>query len=173
MNEAYIEQLVKKKWELSDTIMTALIVFGALVAMGVSAFLTFTEFYSLIIVIFAVISYFACRFITNLSVEYEYCLVSGELTVDKIINKRKRKRVITVQVRNFERFAKYDGSNLGENVVSYVKAGTSAVPENGWVAQFNKTGIGRTVLVFSPNEKMINAIKPYLKAEVRLESFAK
>ena len=174
MNDGYVEQLVAKKWEASDTVMTVIIVLVALLAMGISVLLIFTPLYSLILLLFAAISYVASRFITNLSVEYEYCLVNGELTVDKIINKRKRKRIIVVQARNFEHFMPYDAQALAnENFSAFIKAADCAMPENGWCAQFNQAGVGKTALVLSPNEKLLDMIKPYLKPEVRREGFVK
>lgn len=35
--------------------------------------------------------------ITNMSVEYEYIVTNGEMDIDKIIAKRRRKRLITVK----------------------------------------------------------------------------
>ena len=158
------EQLIKKNWELSDTLKAVGITLGALLAMGISCVLLFTPVYVLIFPAFVGISYLAYRFITNLLVEFEYCIVDGELTVDKIINKSKRKKVVTVQVRNFELFEPYDMERIsGESCAAYIRAAECAVPENGYYAAFNQPGIGRTILVFSPNEKMLARIKPYLR----------
>lgn len=46
-----------------------------------------------------------------MSVEYEYIVTNGEMDIDKIIAKRRRKRLITVNARTFERFGPFKESD--------------------------------------------------------------
>ena len=47
----------------------------------------------------------ANKFIRLQNIEYEYIVTNGELDVDKIMGRSKRKRLVTADARNFEVFA--------------------------------------------------------------------
>ena len=51
--------------------------------------------------------YGAWYLISSMNVEYEYILTNGEMDVDKIVARRRRKRMITVNARKFEAFGPY------------------------------------------------------------------
>lgn len=101
------------------------------------------------------------------NLEFEYIFTSGELDFDKIINKSKRKRVLSVNVKDFEKFEPY---KVGEHVhvkdtTVYMLASTPDC-ENNWYAVFTKKGAGRTMVVFEPSERMLDAMQSYIPRAV-------
>ncbi|MCM1315926.1 MAG: DUF6106 family protein [Prevotella sp.] len=99
-------------------------------------------------------------------VEYEYAFTNGELDIDKIIAKKKRKALISTDVTKFTAFGKYtDDIEEPENMTVVISSDNIASHE--YYADFQHEDYGLTRLVFAPNEKILDNIKRYLPANVR------
>ena len=100
MNEAYVEQLIRRKspagFNAIRILMIVLAVFSVAVGILVSplGFLTAIAAGGVAVVLQS-----------NAEIEYEYLFVDRELTVDIIRNKARRKKVGTVEVNHMELFA--------------------------------------------------------------------
>lgn len=108
-------------------------------------------------------------------VEYEYTLVNGELTVDRILAKSSRKNMIEVDVKAFEKLGKYDAEAVGKlNAGRVLDYSADKSDPNTLFAYFKdeKTNTN-TVLIFTPNQKMLNAMKSSVNATVYREAFRK
>ncbi|XCP83429.1 DUF6106 family protein [Roseburia hominis] len=106
MGDYYTEQLVKRK-----TPASAYVIMGGLALMttiAVLAMLLF-PFGILIVVIAGVIDYFVFR---GLNVEYEYLYVNGNLDIDKIMSKSKRKRIFEMAINDMELIAPKGAAQL-------------------------------------------------------------
>ena len=100
MSDLYIELLVKKKRTATDTILKTL-----LIALTVIAFLAGLLITPLALIVFVgllVLDYFK---LPGFDLEYEYLYVNGELDIDKIMSKQKRKRVGSFDMKNVEMVA--------------------------------------------------------------------
>ncbi|MCM1473769.1 MAG: DUF6106 family protein, partial [Muribaculaceae bacterium] len=96
-------------------------------------------------------------------VEYEYAFTNGELDIDKIIAKKKRKALISTDVTKFTAFGKYtDDIEEPENMTVVISSDNIASHE--YYADFQHEDYGLTRLVFAPNEKILDNIKRYLPA---------
>lgn len=117
--------------------------------------------------------YVAWYIITSQRVEYEYSVFSGTLDVAKIISKRKRKRVCKVEIKDIELFCKADDDRLNQRRCAkhFTAAADLADAENTYCAVYNNPAYGRTILEFTPNEKIREAMKPHLKKDIVLEMF--
>lgn len=103
--------------------------------------------------------------VTGMNVEYEYSVTNGELDVDKIIAKRKRKHMLTVRIAEFETFGLESEAKFDNNITTFlVGDGDEA---HYYAADFQHEGMGRVRLVFSPNERILEAIRPSLKRGLR------
>lgn len=98
--------------------------------------------------------------------EYEYIFTNGELDIDKIIAKRKRKRLVTVEVKSLSDFGKYENmkNNNPEATIIHAHDGCA---ENTYYADFKSQKYGSTRLLFSPNERLLNNIKIYIPRNLR------
>ena len=50
-------------------------------------------------------------YVQNTDVEYEYTFTNGELDIDKIIAKKRRKSLVSVDISKFADFGKYEDSS--------------------------------------------------------------
>ena len=162
------EQLVKKMNTGADWAKKiGLAILGLLVAtvlMWLSFFTGFTAFIFLSV---------GCLFglvwlLTGMNYEYEYIITNDDLDIDKITGKRKRKRLITLKMNTVEEFGIYDGTN-GENAEATVIASDGTNINGYYLIAKHKTH-GRTMLIFSPDERMVGLILETLPYKVKQEA---
>ena len=90
MDDFYTEQLIKKQADSKDTLKKV----GLIALTVASVLLVFVIPVGIILpVVMIVIDVLMFR---NLNVEYEYVFVNGDLDIDKIMNKARRKRMFSV-----------------------------------------------------------------------------
>ena len=94
MDDFYTEQLIKKQADSKDTLKKV----GLIALTVVSVLLVFV----ILPVVMIVIDVLMFR---NLNVEYEYVFVNGDLDIDKIMNKARRKRMFSVDADQMELLA--------------------------------------------------------------------
>lgn len=156
MEEVFAEQIIKSRMTGKELIIRALAIFLVLLSILSFAFIGFLAITLTILVV-----YLAWNMFSYTSIEYEYAVVNSELTIDKIMGQRKRKRVASFDFKNAEIIANvatgmldnYKGSVKVQDYTSH-NSGNDVV---GVV--FNNNNAEKTELLFEPNEKIIDAIK--------------
>lgn len=160
MGDLYLEELIKKKRTGKDMVLRALLM--ALTAvLVVLALLT----WNLIITIPAIALCIADIFIfPRFNVEWEYQYVNGELDVDRILNRSKRKRLASFDVANAELIAPANSHRFDYyNNSSKIKINnyTSCDPERERLAYAmlisGKEGL--TKVLFEPSEQMVKDMR--------------
>ena len=167
--DIFAEQLVKK--EADGKTIALKILIGILTAL-VAAVSVFLMLMGLPIVLLAGIGavYGGYYLITGLDCEYEYIVTNGDIDVDKIIAKRKRKRLITAKASLFERFGKLEDAPEVSSSATIVKVdGLCTEDTELYYADFTHQTIGETRLIFSPTEKLVEGIVPFLPRNTRVE----
>ena len=106
MSDYYTEQLIKKQTTMKDVFLKAL-----LVSVSIVSVLVVFLFPLGIIIPVAVIAA-AVVLTRRLDVEYEYLYVNGDLDIDKIMHRAKRKRVFSMNVNDLEILAPIDAIEL-------------------------------------------------------------
>ncbi|MCR5802231.1 MAG: DUF6106 family protein [Lachnospiraceae bacterium] len=156
MSEGYVECLVEAKDNaLVKVGKGAAIVLCAI--FGVFAILTGNFWIFVIAVIFGVLAYVASGYT---SVEYEYLYLDRELTVDKVFNKSKRKRVGVYALDRIEVFApikSYHLDNFGkrnDKPIDY-SIGFEDKPDLRYIMYYEG---GKTFLL-SPSPELVKAMK--------------
>ena len=101
----------------------------------------------------------------GMGIEYEYIITNDELDIDKIIGKRKRKRLITLDLKRTEDFCAYS-ADKDLNCDTTVQAAT------GWEKDahclvVNHEDLGKVNLIFNPDEITREAILRQLPTAVR------
>lgn len=166
MGDIFNEQLVEKKNTLKDNMIKAGIVVGALLVILVSSMIKFLV--GFIMPITLVVIFGAVFLMRRLNIEFEYVFTSGDLDIDKIFNKNKRKRFITVDVRKFEIMAPIDSKEHARALSNYQKVvdcSSGIKKDNTYAAMVVRNG-KREKLILEPNEKMLSAIKKYIPRKV-------
>ena len=105
MYDYFTEYLVKRRKNIADFLIMFLAAFGG-VFITLFLFLSgllFVKLIGQVLTIGVVALWWGVYFlITSRSIEFEYIVTNGELDVDKVIGKRKRKRLISVKAKESE-----------------------------------------------------------------------
>lgn len=166
MGDIFNEQLVEKNNSLKDNLIRVAIVIGAMVLIMVSSMVPFLV--SFLVPIAAVIIIGAVFLMRRLNIEFEYVFTSGDLDIDKIFNKNKRKKFLTIDVRNIEIMAPVDSKDHASELSNYQKVvdcSSGTKKNNTYAAMIVRDG-KREKLIIEPNEKMLKAIKKYIPRKI-------
>ena len=165
-----VEQIVKKPTD--GKVWTIRILIG--LAMGVLLALSLFVFFIIPIIGLAMafgIFWGGFRLITNSDCEYEYIVTNGEIDVDKIIAQRKRVRLITAKAPTFEAFGEYTDNTPDTDsdvtVVNAVGVNESSAETKTYYADFKHASAGNVRLIFSPEERVVEAITPFLSSQLK------
>ncbi len=160
MADVFNEQIVKKKRDFTDIIKIILIILAAFVVDSV--FLIIGVLRTVFPAVFAISVYLAYNFIRNMSIEYEYSVMNGELDVDCIAGRHKRKKMLSVSVRRFSILApvkaEYRAEYESQSIRNFIHASISDRTDGLWFARYEDDAGVDTVLFFNPNEKLLGAM---------------
>ena len=87
MNDFYTEQLVKKQTDMKDILIKAILVSLTIVSFVVILMYPIGLILPILMIVLDVFMF------RRLNVEYEYLFLNGDLDIDKIMNKSKRKKL--------------------------------------------------------------------------------
>ena len=105
-------------------------------------------------------------YVQNTEVEYEYTFTNGELDIDKIIAKKHRKSLVSIDIRQFADFGKYIDSPEETDEMTVVIA-SSNIAEQEYYADFPHEEYGSTRLIFCPDDRMRENINKFLPRALR------
>lgn len=154
MKECYIEQLIKQKAILPTVIMKMMSI-GLIVI--IVLFWAMTELpllFALIIIVLAVMMYKR----TNL--EYEYQYYNGDLDIDQIAGRQKRKRMFSIKLREIDIMARTDTAIL--DGYKGLKVFDCSSNQGNITYTIILEHLGEKVrVVIEPNEEILANIKYY------------
>lgn len=175
--DVFVEQIVKKKWEMMDIFKVVGIILLTIILTFVCMVILPTVhqiFYSLSIMLAAGVLFGAWYLLTSMSLEFEYAVTNGDISVDKIIAKRRRKRLVTVDAKNVEAIGEYkEADHIARRYDKTLITCESLTGENNWYMNFHHKTYGNTLLVFSPDERTLKAIKPFLPRRLAMQAFSR
>lgn len=161
------EQLIKKQMRGADYAKMVLITIGGLLLSSV--FMFFSIFFRLFSLIFISVGILALTIwlLSNSYIEYEYIVTNNEMDVDKIIGKRKRKRMITVDLKNAESFEPYaSAQDVRADATVHASDG---LEKNAHQLIVTHSGYGKVKLIFNPNERIREAIMQEIPNSLRVK----
>ncbi|PKM65595.1 MAG: hypothetical protein CVU95_14795 [Firmicutes bacterium HGW-Firmicutes-2] len=167
VNDIFNEQLVERKQNMTDNLKKVTILAAGVLLLA-TAFLI-PGLRSLIYVIAIGIIAAIVILLRRFNVEYEYIFTNGELDIDQITNKNKRKRLLSVHVDSFMIMVPISNKDYGKDVDKYSKlydVSSGVLHDNTYAAIFDKDS-KKIKLVFEPNEKMFNAIRAYIPRKIK------
>lgn len=168
--DTFMEKLVTKRKKLADNFIIAGIIFGAMILIMLSLSIQAINQLGLGVFFAAGIAYFAYRLITSKNVEYEYTVTNGELDIDKITSRRKRKRLFSASCKEFDILSRVKSNSFSQSVQSIKKridATSSIDSPDAFFATLNYKG-EKTLLIFEPDERMLNNFKIYIPRKISL-----
>jgi len=166
--DVFLEKIVARRKGMADVFIIWGIVVGGLILILLSISTELLARLGLGPIIAAGIIYLAYRLITTRNIEYEYIVTNGDLDIDKIISKRKRKRVLSASCKDFEILARVQSQHFNQDVQSIQKkidASSHIKSPNAFFAVLNYKG-ERTVVIFEPDSKMIDNFKLFIPRKI-------
>jgi len=160
MNDVFKEQMVKQAATAKDMLLRV----GSIAVTVVIAFAALTfipEFFGIVAV---VVGFGLFLLFGTLSREYEYILTNGELDVDCIYGKSRRKRIFSGELKSFEIMVPVD--DMGHESVfktAVVHKDCSDGRPSANTYKFTAPYKGKMMsVVFTPNDEMLKLMAPYL-----------
>ena len=161
--DTFFEQIIKKKKTVSE--------WGGIVATLLAVLLWVLNLPLLTPLLIVGVCYGAWWLITGLNVEYEYCVTNGDIDIDLIIAKRKRKRIVSVAGRKVESLLPYDAAKTDEKTYQRVVVAAASKKEAGlWCFTYHSKKNGHTLVVFEPEERVLCAFADGLSSLVKIET---
>lgn len=157
----YHEYIVKRKKKPLDY----LICFGSPFAALIVAYLlggiimTFLPILAFLVTpVWAACIWLCYKFITGTNQEYEYLLTDCDLDVDKIINKNRRKRIISTYRKEIVAMAPIGSSNLPSGWENLPKVEVCSDIKDEGVYVLIVSQDTQKAIYFQPTEKMIDTM---------------
>ena len=167
MSDLYTEEIVKKEKTMKDTVIRVLLIAGTAVA--VLSLMVLGWLSIILIIAFAVADYFV---LPTLDLEYEYLYVNGEIDIDKIMSKQKRKRVFSGDVASLELLVPSQSHELDHyRTRTDIKKNdfSSGKKDAKTYTMILKKDQGMEMVTFEPGEVMLKDMKRMAPREVHLQ----
>lgn len=152
----FCEQIVEKKKTSADIVKMVLISLALILGASVCMFAAILTGF-MVMVLFAVgLLALGVWLVSGMNIEYEYIITNNEMDIDKIIGRRKRKRMITVELNKADDFGSYPPT--GEIDADTTVHATTGLEKNAHYLLVQHNDYGKVKVIFNPNEKMREAI---------------
>lgn len=156
MDDFYTEQLIKKQTGMKDLMIRALLVALTIVSVFSIFMFAFGILITIVLIIVDVVMF------RRMNVEYEYLFLNGDLDIDKIMNKSKRKRLLSVNIDQLELLAPVGSVELMQYKKAKTYDYTSGTAKEGLYALIVSNGGEIKQIIFEPNDSIIEGF--FMKA---------
>lgn len=150
------EQLVEKSRTGSDKAKAVLIILGMALVAAVLLFLAFITGFLVFLLLAGAAVAGGIYLLNGMEIEYEYIITNNELDIDKIIGRRKRKRMITVDLSRAEDFFRYPMQEEPDTDAT-VYASSGLEKDARYLFVVHKD-YGKVGVIFNPNKITREAI---------------
>lgn len=161
--DIFIEKIVARKKDAKDLAITAGTVLGSILVFLIS--LNIPVVNQLGLIVFAGLVYLCYRVIISRNIEFEYIVTNGDLDIDRIVAKRKRKRIFSASCKEFDIIAKMSNTEEFRKAAHSAKvridASSSAISPNAYFVTASYKG-EKTLVVFEPDERMLGNFKIFI-----------
>jgi hypothetical protein len=156
MGDIFKEQLVKRKPSVQNRVLRFLLILTA----GLATFLIVFLVPSFGIILAFAVCFGAYYALSYFNVEYEYVFTNGDLDIDIIYSKSRRKRVFSANVKQFDLMCHVDdtmrnGEFTSAQAILDYSGGTANENTYAFVTVYKGK---RTKVTIEPNDNMLKAI---------------
>ena len=153
MGDYYTEQLVKRSTPGWTVLIKALLILATAISVVLTVMLPFVVIAPVIMVCVDILLF------RRMDVEYEYLYVNGNLDIDKIMAKAKRKRIFEMQIENLEVIAPAGSSELRQ--YQRIKADNygSRTPEAKSYEMIVLRNGEKRKIIFEPNQTILDGMR--------------
>ena len=168
--DTFKEQVVKKTPTRRDKMLETLATISAFAlafSLCLASLAFFPKISPLAIFLGCAAVWLSFRLSKKLQIEYEYAFTNGELDVDKIIAKSKRKRLCSVHLNNITSVGIWndDMEVDADRTIVLASDNRPSVPE--YYMEFVYKDYGNTILFFSPDKDMLELMAPYIPRDLK------
>ena len=157
MGDVFNEQLVKRKETNMDRLKRVGLILAVITLVFVTLITPAARFVAVVMLAAGFGAYYLMSF---LRVEYEYVFTNGELDIDIIYNRSRRKRVFSSRINQFEIMAHIEDMNHAGSFYAAQETrdySSGETGENTYAFLVNING-KPTKVIIEPNERMMRAI---------------
>ncbi len=160
MGDVFKEQIIKKVQTTKELLLKAAVILAAvLIALVLSSIKIVLGFFPVVVLVLGFLTYYLLSFF---NMEYEYILTNGELDIDVIYNRSRRKRVFSGMAKDFELFGKADSKGFGGEggmVLKNYASGRKASETYAFIAMIAGK---KTKVIIEPNEEMTKMLLTFI-----------
>lgn len=176
--DVFVEHMVKKKMSTKDILIFVGIVLAGTLLIFISVVFLLPLTGQFAIPFFILVGTIAGAYflLGTRNLEYEYSVTNGDVSIDKIINRKSRKRMTSFECKNIEEIGKYaqNAEKLRNRRVDkriFASSYDDGRDSMYVITQSKKTGL--TLVVFDPDERVLDAIKPFMPRFLKNEYFGR
>ena len=163
------EYMVRRNLDIKNVLIT-LVAYIAAVVIGLIVFPYLAPLGGIALLVAVGLVYLAYHFTSRLKKEFEYILTDDNLDVDVIMNKSRRKRLLSFTVAQLEMIASVNDAQynnvLGGNFDKKIDATSRRKDADVYFAVVEKGG--RTLLTFEPPKEMLEMMQKYARSKIHL-----
>ena len=172
--DIFFEQIVKKKKSVAEAATVALIYAAGLllgIVIAVAAFVFVPAFLMFGLMLCILVFYGTIKLAGRFNIEYEYSVTNGTLDIDRIVNRSRRDRMVSAEIGEFDSFEefhpeKYQQRSFEQKIIAPFDP---SAEDKIYCAVTRLPAKGRTLIVFQPDERILEAEKKSLPPLVRRE----
>ena len=151
--DTFFEQLIRIRLNGKAKFIIGAVIFIDLLIVAALVFFALMFAPAIVFLVIIGVIYGAYKLISLLVVEYEYIYTNGELDVDKIIAKSKRKRVVSIKCSEVEKYGEYRGQPAPGSVKStFIFCNPDSEGQVYLIAK--DRNLGMVMLVLAPEERV-------------------
>ena len=178
MGDVFIERMIKKKFESTDVLILLGIVVGMIVAVLIGFVVGFmlVPFPMLTILVALGAGFGGYKLLTMRLLEYEYSLTNGYVAVDKIMNRASRKRMTAFECNTAEDIGQYPQNEArlkNQSFDTRIFATEYSDHRDAWYMIVRSQKTGKTLVVFNPDEDLLEGIKKFIPRPSKFEKFGR
>ena len=102
-------------------------------------------------------------------VEYEYSVVDNTLNVDKIIAKRRRKKIVRLRIDEIKEMVKFNEKYTGKKINKYFIAVDDVNDDDVYAFTFYNEARGNLAVVMKPNNTILEGMRPKLNPSIQIQ----
>jgi hypothetical protein len=169
--DIFSEQIIKRKFCAKDALIITASVIVAVIILLLTLAIPLLSMFAILILAGVCFAFY--YMVTSIDWEFEYSITNHDFTCDKIIHRRKRKRQFSVDLHETEEMGKYEEQKFtGRNFDAVYQVGKTAKgTADNWYISGHFEKYGRMLIIFSPDDRILNAIRPSLKRSVSNAAF--
>ena len=168
--DVFVETLVRRKLTAEDRKKVKMIfftiIFSSVIFVLVLPFVLMSQGIAYLstvsMILFGVILFFCYRELKRMQIEFEYIITGTNLDIDKIIDKKKRSRLISFDLKTVEGIGIYKHNFEGQAFEKVIHAERDLRGENNYFITLNHPKYSRVLIVFTPDERMLDGLKKTL-----------